>query len=82
MQVSSISSQEMASKALIRTFIMSGGINPPESDFRKTMAMIKNNVIDELARYCDELIRNFIHTHGIDVPGIAVVKETKAVGKK
>jgi hypothetical protein len=63
----------------VRVWIDSGGKNPSEAQFRKDMAMLKNDILDQLAAYCDLLIKNFTATFGPDAPGLPIVRLAKQI---
>lgn len=70
---------DMSPKQYVKAFILSGGTNPTESQFRDAMQQTKNRILNELAKYCDQLKRNFIHAHGPNAPGIKHCERAKRI---
>jgi hypothetical protein len=66
-------------RAYVRAYIMSDETNPTEPAFRAAMLTLTNQVLDQLAAYCDLLIANFIHTVGPGSHGIAVAAKAKGI---
>ncbi len=68
-----------AHRNYVRRAIESGFTNPTEADFSADMAGLKNDILRDLAQYCDLLRRNFVHVHGPNAPGAKLCDRAKAI---
>ncbi len=66
-------------RTYVRRYILSGKTNPTTRAFEMTMRTLNNNMLDQLAAYCDLLIRNFKHTIGPNAPGIPIATDAKRI---